>query len=252
MLRRGVDALAASWLPGDARVVIAPTGCAERVFARAAALGAERVLVMDAPGLRRLHADLDEAALRHPGARFLRRFRAPAREIARQEAEWTLATRVLVRGEYAAQILAAAGVAGVEIMPRPASTATIRAAAGQRVLLAGGGAARGGSIETLAALDELPGISLVLTPGEGLEPAHLLRHPRVRTATLAEREQLEGIDAVLAPAWCEAYPRELTLARRLGVARICTPQTAGPGDLVVARGDPAAVARALRACVKMQ
>jgi hypothetical protein len=154
-----------------------------------------------------------------------------------------MATRVVVRGAYARQRLVAAG-AHAELAP--GAVVPSRSFEGRRLYLAGGGAARGGSAEALAALDALPEIELVLTPGEGIEPPALMRHPRVRAATEAERERLEGVGVVIAPAWCESYSREIGLARRMGVPRIATEQAGGAGDVIVPRGDVGALVEAIR------
>jgi hypothetical protein len=89
-------------------------------------------------------------------------------------------------------------------------------------LLAGLAAARGGTHETLAALEGRPHLTLLVRPGEGTEPSSLLAHPRVRIASRSALERLEGVDAVLAPAWCETYPREVPLAIERAVPIIGT------------------------------
>jgi hypothetical protein len=253
--RRWIDALAARTVR-HASVVVAPSGAAELVFAAAPA-SCSKVLVYDLPCLRRLHQDLDAAAAVHPDARFLRRFRAPAREVARQEAERVLANRILVRGDYARQALVEDGapVEHVGALPdrqaRAIATPTARAPRGPRILLAGGGAARGGSYEALAALDQLPDATLVVSPGEGREPASLMQHPRVCASTAEERDALHGIDVVIAPAWCESYPAEVSLARAAGVPVVATAQAAGFGDAAIARGDAEALAAAIRRVTRL-
>lgn len=257
-LRRAVDRLAARMLDGQVAAVFAPNGAALRTFAAADARGVARFLVADLPSLRRLHADLDAAARVHPDARFLQRFRAPARVIARAEAEQVLATGVLARGDYARAALVAGGVPTARILrlpeplapsPPPARPPSVE----KRVLLAGPAAARNGSYEALAALDALPSLTLLVRAGEGLEPARLLAHPRVRRAAPDEIARLDGVAAVVAPAWCESYPAEVRRARAAGVPALTTPQAAGFADgdprAGLRAGDSAALAAALAAAV---
>ena len=280
LLRRAVGRLAAH-LVSDGRddrardqlvAVIAPSGAAERPFAQARSRGVARVLVEDLPGLRRLHADLDAAVRAHPDARFLSRYRAPARVVARNEAERVLATRILVRSDYARDALIDAGLAPGQLAALPeaalappdgahASARPARPAHEGRcmtILLAGPATARGGSYEALRVLDALPSLTLLVRAGEGLEPAALLAHPRVRRASARELTTLDGVDAVIAPAWCESHPPEVALARARGLPAITTRPAAGfasedphaqlvPGDVpslvaataraVAARGD---------------
>jgi len=248
MLLRGmVDALAARALPVDIQAVVAPSFAARRTFSVAQGRQALRLLLQDFPLLRQLHLDLDLAAQAWPTSRFVVRHRASAREVAAQEMEQVLADWLLVRGRYARTLLAGPGreekrVASLEALQavlggvgRPLPGEDPPALVGgprwrsplRQVLLAGLATARNGSFEALAALERLPALTLLIRAGEGLEPEGLLRHPRVRAATKAERQTLEGVDAVLAPAWCESYPEEIPLAAARGVPVIATARAAG-------------------------
>jgi hypothetical protein len=256
-----VDALASRALPREARMVIAPAFSARRTFATALRRDVTRVLVSDFPHLRRLHADLDLAARAHPTSRFLRRHRASASEIAHQEAEQVLANTILMRGRFAHEQLVSAGHSPNRLVPLQDASSIFggppRAAPPRvpsplgpvrRVLLAGLATARNGSNEALATLEQAPELTLLIRPGEGLEPKALLAHPRVRIATAAERA-LENVDAVLAPAWCESYPEELGRAVARGLPVIATARAAGwlPVDSFheVQPGDVVALVRAL-------
>jgi glycosyltransferase involved in cell wall biosynthesis len=112
-------------------------------------------------------------------------------------------------------------------------------------LLAGLAAARHGTCEALELLDSRPDIELRVRAGEGLEPAGLLDHPRVSRAS-----GLDGIDLVVAPAWCESYPAELAGAIARGIPVVGTRRAAGFVDLAgrgaeVPPGDTRALAAAL-------
>lgn len=243
LARRLVDALAARALPEGVKAVIAPSSSARRTFSAALQRKALRVLVADMPLLRQLHADLDLAARARPASRFLLRHRASAREVAAQEMEQVLADRILVRGRFAAEVLATAGhaarVAPVEALgavlrgeavasdARPQPAPALSRGTPRRVLLAGLATARNGSFEALAALERSPDVTLLVRTGEGLEPADLLQRPRVQVATEAERKSLEGVEAVLAPTWCESYPEEVTLAAARGIPVFATARAAG-------------------------
>jgi hypothetical protein len=252
--RAVVDRLAALWLPRDARVVVAPSCGAERVFAVAKQRGCETVLVHDLPCLRELHEDLDTASRRYRDSKFLRRYRAPRRTVVRQETERVLADRVLVNGACAENILAARGIAKermqrlVETTPSLAPRAR-RTVAAPALLLAGLAAARNGTHEALSAIDGRPDLTLLVRPGEGTEPLGLSSHPRVRAASKRVLETLEGIDGVLAPAWCESYPREVRLALAAGIPVIGTRCAVGdhPGARVIERGDERALRLAIDA-----
>ena len=253
--RAAVDRLAAARLPrvGDLRAVIAPAGAAERTFAAAARAGARTLLVDDLPSLRQLQEDLDGAALRHPDCRFLRRFRAGPAVLARQEVEWALADRILVRGAFARAVRTAAGVAAPRLIdwPDPLPAAGPREAARPtRALLAGLAAARHGTCEALALLDSRPDLELVVRAGEGLEPAGLIEHPRVRCARAGELARLDGIGLVVAPSWCESYPDEVARAASHGVPVIGTVRAAGHLDLDGLATEPGDV-RALSAAIDM-
>lgn len=254
--------LAGGRLPADVRLVLVPSGAAERTFAVARARGVATLLLHDLPVLRRLHDDLDAAARRHPDAPFLRRFRAPAREVARQEAERVLADRVVVRGAFARAALFEAGVPAARIVPggmvavaprRAAHPRSGRAAAA-RLLLAGLATTRSGTREALAALAGRRDVELLVRAGEGLDPPDLLDRPGVRRATRREAETLDGVTAVLAPAWCESYAPEVALAAARGVPVVATARAAGHVDLAqagaeVVPGDVEALRTAVEACV---
>jgi hypothetical protein len=254
--RAAVDRLAAARLARarDLRAVIAPSGAAERTFAAASRLGARTILLEDLPALRQLHDDLDAAADRHPDCRFLRRFRAAPATLARQEVEWAMADRLLVRGAFARAVRSAAGVADQRLInwpdPLPAADAARAAGRPTRVLLAGLAAARHGSCEALALLDLRPDLELVVRAGEGLEPAGLLEHPRVHRARPAELSGLDGIGMVLAPAWCESYPEEIARAVSHGVPVAGTVRAAGFVDLDGLAAEPGDVP-ALSAAIDM-
>ena len=258
--RAAVDRLAAARLAraGDLRAVIAPAGAAERTFAAASRAGARTLLVDDLPSLRQLQEDLDGAAERHPDCRFLRRFRAGPAVLARQEVEWALADRILVRGAFARAVRAAAGVAAARLVdwpdplpvncPRNAGPRT--AGHPTRVLLAGLAAARHGTCEALALVDSRPDLELVVRAGEGLEPAGLLDHPRVHSAGAGELSRLDGIGLVVAPSWCESYPDEVSRAVSNGVPVLGTVRATGFVDLEGLAIEPGDV-RALSAAIDM-
>ncbi len=272
--RRLLDRLAAAWLRRrgrGARVVIAPSFAARHVFAEARALGAETVLVQDLPALRQLHADLDEASERHPGFAFLRRYRAPTSALARQEAEWVLARRVLVRGRYAEHILTTAGVDPARITPLPMRKTSARLASRDgeegscRVLLAGLATARNGAAEAAEAARRMGATLLVRADdrlgavGSGrvsaaVEPADLLRRPGVEVASAGALTRLEGVDAVLAPAWVESYSAPVALAAAAGVRLVGTRRALGFANVrpeaVVAPGDVDAIVRALTGSIR--
>jgi hypothetical protein len=248
--RRVADRLAAPRLPEGARLVIAPSGAAERTFAAARARGVATLLLHDLPMLRRLHEDLDAAARRHPDAPFLRRFRAPARDVARQEVERVLADRVVVRGVFARSALLEAGVPAARIVasgespvaPRrltPAGPGSAPAPAHVRVLLAGLATTRSGTREALAAIAGRRGVELLVRAGEGLDPPGLPDRRDVRRATRREAETLDGVAAVLAPAWCESYAPEVALAAARGVPVVATARAAGHVDLARAGAEVA-------------
>jgi hypothetical protein len=195
------------------------------------------VLVEDLPSLRALHADLDEAVSRHPEESFLRNHRASAEDVARQEAERLLADELWVRSEFARERLLAAGLAPERIRELSAPSEGTRpsaqaprpkhgAPAHWVALLAGPALARSGLREALAALDARPQWTLWVRPAEGTDPK-LLEHPRVRAVSAEELRTLHGADAVLAPAWCESHPPELTRAAALGLLIIATDRAAG-------------------------
>lgn len=226
--RATADAIASELLPRELTAIIAPSSASRRSFARAARSHprATRTWIQDLPVLDALHADLDRAARVHPESAFLRRYRAPHSAVARQRAEWTLATSVLAKGPYAARALAAHGCATpTTITTTQVTPSPLRAVSREgpiTLLLAGFAAARNGSHEALAALDAIPDATLLVRRGEGSEPRALFDHPRVRESTERERESLEGIDVVLSPAVCEGYAPEVARAIERGVRVIST------------------------------
>ncbi len=219
--RAAVDAMASRALPAHTTAILAPSGAARLTFARALSLGHSitRTVIQDTPVLSALHRDLDRALAAHPDSAFLRRFRADHRTIARQRAEWLLATSVRARGRYAARALRDDCCPCAIEEPTPvARRAVITGTDAPRViLLAGFAAARNGTHEALALLDSLPDATLLVRRGEGSEPRALFEHPRVRESTERERTTLDGVDLVYAPAWCESYPPEISLALERGV-----------------------------------
>ncbi|WP_394851084.1 hypothetical protein [Pendulispora rubella] len=258
--RRGADAWAARTLEATLQTgaeVTAPTCGALGTFAEARRRGLRTVLMHDLPMLRPMHADLDRAALVHPRCAFLRRYRAPASMVARQEAEYVLADVIHVRGHFAREQLMARGIpaARLRALPSPEGPMpTRRAGNGQNMhrvmLLAGLATARNGTMELRAALAAQPRWTAVVRAGEGLDPPDLLAHPRIRVATRAEIERLDGIDVVVAPSWCESHAPEVARAAWLGVPVVATHRAAGFIDLAVAGveiapGDAAGLAAAL-------
>lgn len=255
-LRQQLDRLAARWLPDDVEAVYAPSFCARRTFAEAARRPAPITchLVEDLPDLRRLHADLDMAAAAHPDARFLRRHRATPQQVATQQSERVLADVLHVRGHFARDLRIADGHPPERIRlmaSSPVQPAARRTPNGSDpvLLLAGLATARSGTYEAVAALDALPNATLLVHPGEGLEPPDLLRHPRVR-AVARDRAPLDGVDVVLAPTWCEAHVPVLDIAAARGVPIVATLRAAGAIDLAsagtaVEPGDGEALARAV-------
>jgi hypothetical protein len=239
-IRRLADRLASHRLAGETEVVYAPSLAARRTFA--VAHRGERhvrcILVEDLPDLGRLHDDLDRAALAHPEARFLRRYRADRSQIVRQAAERVLADRVLVRSEFSRDALVSSGVdpARIELISEPVPVGARRPIDRSRptVLLAGLATARAGLFEALALLEWLPEATLVVRAGEGLEPVDALDRAEVRQGTAAELDRLEGIDLVLAPSWCEVDLPQVALAARMGIAVVATDRAAGRVDLTIA------------------
>lgn len=257
-LRRVTGELAARWIPPNCDALIAPTLAARAPFAVAARRSIATLLVEDVPSLRALHADLDEASRRHPEAPFLRRFRASPAVIAEQEAERVLARVALVRGHHARSLLTNRAAGDVLDLPSSAATATrptAQHAGPKRLLLAGIAAARHGTFEALEAVRGLP-VELLVRVGEGTEPRDLLDRGGVRASTRDERETLAGVDAVLAPSWCESHVPEVSLAASMGVPVVATRRGAGLVDLAlsgieVPPGDAAALASAVERALAM-
>jgi hypothetical protein len=260
--RRLADGMAAWWLEHlrrDVTLVVAPSLAARRTFAAAAARALPRVLLEDLPGLRELHDDLDRASRRWPDSHLLRRYRAPAALVARQEAERVLADLVVVGGRFAERERRGRGLPPerIAILPRAdhgvgsaAAGHVLHDRAGPNILLAGSAAARHGVFEALEATRMIPGATLLVRPGEGAETAALQANPQVRLASTEERERLSGVDLVLAPAWCECYPPEVPLAARLALPVVASGRAAGTVDLAragaeVPPGDVPAIVQAI-------
>jgi hypothetical protein len=230
--RAAVDALASRYLPREVTELLAPSGAARASFAKALSLprAIERTLIQDTPVLPALHADLDRAATLHPESVFLRRYRATHETVARQRAEWQLATAVRARGAYAAESLRAWGCTAAITEPTPLARPallTVQPAAVRAILLAGLAAARNGTHEALQLLDALPDATLLVRRAEGSEPRALFDHPRVRESTARERSALDGVDLVVAPGLCEGYSPEVSLAIERGVPLVATHRARG-------------------------
>lgn len=253
-LRALVDRVAARWLASrgrNVRALFAPSCAAQHGLAVAARQGAAGFLIEDLPDIRGLHADLDAAARAHPGCAFLQRYRASRAVIVRQEAERALAGTLLVRGLHArhereraghdpARVLALPEIGAPDAGARERMRASVAPAGRKQVLLAGLAAARHGTMEALAAVAARPHVTLLVFPGEGMEPADLLAHPQVAVAGEDQRRHLRDVDQVLAPAWCEAYLDAVAAAGAMGVPVVATQRAAGwvtpaheiaPGDV---------------------
>ncbi|MDC0711520.1 glycosyltransferase [Stigmatella sp. ncwal1] len=254
-LRRRVAQATAALLPEGVETVVAPSLCARELFAAARRQGARCVLIEDLPFLRALHADLDEAAFRHPEESFLRNHRASAEDVARQEAERVLADECWVRSAFSRERLLRDGHASERIrdLHLPA-VAVSRGEAAQKeaeaspvALLAGPALARGGLREALAALEARPGWHLWVRPTEGTDVA-VLKHPRVQRVTEQVQRTLRGVDVVLAPSWCESHPSEVATAMAWGIPVIATDRASGFHEChTVPRGNVAALVMELDA-----
>lgn len=258
-LRHAVDRRAARRVSPTTRAVFASSCSAQRTFAAARRVNAaiRCVLVEDLPDLRRLHADLDRAAAAHPEARFLRRYRARRSEVIRQQAERVLANTIIVRSTYAYRCRIEDGVTPERLLRLDASPPfgprrppNTRAPV---ILLAGLASARAGLFETLELLDHIPGARLVLRVGEGLEPVGALDRPNVRAGTTTEIRDLDGIDIVVAPSWCEAELPQLAVAALRGLPIVATTRAAGLFDQtaisVVEPGDAAGLVSAVLSAI---
>lgn len=242
--RAAADALAARWLPTAATLVIAPSLAARRTLALAQSRGQRTALLEDLPSFRELHADLDAAATRWPDSTFLRRFRAPAAWVAEQESERVLADALIVRSTYAQRHRSHAIVATLT-GARVLAPALPRVRA-RTILLAGSAAARLGTNELLAAIADRPDTTLLVQIGEAMEPRDLLTRPNVRAATPAERDRLEGVDLVAAPALCETHCPQLARAAARGIPIVATDRAAGCLPIAtIPVGDIAALRAAL-------
>jgi hypothetical protein len=240
-------------LPARVEMVAAPSLCAREIFAVARRRGARCVLIEDLPSLRQLHADLDEAAARHPEEAFLRNHRASAADVARQEAERVLADEIWVRGGFSRERLLAAGcpkerLRELRSLEEPSPRVDARVEREERVaLLAGPALARSGLNEALEVLEARPRWRLWVRPTEGTD-SRRLEHPRVVRVTEATQRGLQGVDAVLALSWCESHPAEVTLAAARGIPVIATDRASGFVSCQrVPRGDVSAVLAALDA-----
>jgi hypothetical protein len=221
-------------LVGRYERVVAPSTAALELFSEARALGVRTVLVEDIPDMRGLHRDLDAAAARHPDAALLRRFRAPSELVARQEQERLLADRRLVFSALGLARDSGAEPISTELNPARDGAPS----AGRTVLLAGPPLARAGVIEAARAC-EVAGLRLVARSCETKDAA-------VEVASEAELA-LQGVAAVLAPAWAESWPRVTLDAARCGIPVIATAQGAGLAPYeAVACGDVDGLVAALQ------
>lgn len=222
-LRRAFDAIVSAKTFGHVTHVFAPSLSALRVFAKAR--HAERVLLLDLPLLRHLHADLDAAALAVPSAPFLQNYRAKASFVVRQEEELVLASRVLVTSRLARQRLRKRGVASerLGVLPLPARPRRlVHEPTSPHVLLAGTTASRFGLEIALAAIEQVPGVVLCARRGPG-SCESMLRHPRLR---LFEHEP-PAVRAVITPAWVESFAAETGAAAAAGIPVIATDRALG-------------------------
>lgn len=222
-LRRAFDALVATQRMTHLTHVFAPSLSALKVFAKAR--HAERVLLLDLPLLRHLHADLDAAALAVPTAPFLQNYRAKASFVVRQEEELVLSTRVLVTSRLTRQRLRKRGVASerLGVLPLPARPRQLRyEPTSPHVLLAGTSASRFGLELALAAIEQLPDAVLCARRGPGSCEA-MLAHPRLR---LFEHEP-PAVRAVIAPAWVESFAAETGAAAAAGIPIVATDRALG-------------------------
>ncbi|MDP1916041.1 MAG: hypothetical protein Q8L14_07340 [Myxococcales bacterium] len=222
-LRRAFDAIVSTKTFGHVTHVFAPSLSALRVFAKARHV--ERVLLLDLPLLRYLHADLDAAALAVPTAPFLQNYRAKASFVVRQEEELVLASRVLVTSRLTRQRLRKRGVASerLGVLPMPARPGQVQyEPTSPHVLLAGTTASRFGLEIALAAIDQLPGIVLCARRGPGSSES-MLRHPRLR---LFEHEP-PAVRAVIAPAWVESFAAETGAAAAASIPVVATDRALG-------------------------
>jgi glycosyltransferase involved in cell wall biosynthesis len=206
-----------------ADTVIAPSCAARALFA--AAPQAKKILLLDMPGLRALHDDLDLAAAHNARSVYLNRYRAPDWVLVNQEVEWQLADEIHVRGRFVQDLLIARGIPEdkIQFVPQrieqPVARKEGRAGSQVRVLLAGLASARHGTHELLSALHERPWLEIYARSGEGCEPAEFVQHPRVHRAT---KESLAEVDAVVVPSFCETYLPELRQAKASGIPVIAT------------------------------
>lgn len=222
--RQAVGAWVAPRLPKGCTHVYAPSFAARRVFSTAQQLGAQTHLLEDLPDLRRLGIELDQASAAHPSAALLRRHRARGSDLATQQAERELASQVFVPS--ADRVLTEK-----RCLPMPhaqvlRSTAGPLASTASTVLLSGIPVARSGTHEALQALEKLPHLTLLIRASQATEPPSLLIHPRVRIATDAEL-RLEGVDAVIAPAWVQSCHPLLEAAVARGLPVVATRRAAG-------------------------
>lgn len=247
--RQAVGAWVASRLPRDCTHVYAPSFAARRVFSAAQEVGAQTHLLEDLPDLRRLGVELDQASAAHPQAVLLRRHRARGADLATQQAERELASEVFVPS--ADRVLAEKRCAPMPCLPSAhAIQGRRQTSASPRVLLSGLPVARSGTYEALEALEAFPKITLLVRPSQVVEPAELLKHPQVRLAT-PEELALEGVDAVIAPAWVQSTHPLLVDALALGLPVVATRRAAGwlglDPDRLLAQPEGKALVHALAA-----
>ncbi len=263
-LRQALDALVSLWIPKSVTHVFAPSLCALRTFAKT---NAEKVLLEDLPGLRQLHADLDVAHRALPSCAILHNFRAPDPAVIRQEQEAVLANRVLAQGHFARARLLRQGVAREKAgaLPSPRIDAPFNFDPDARaVCFAGTTAVRAGLEVALAAIDQVPGITIYARRAEGsFGPS--LAHPRLRLLSgpqnfvapvLPERSRgavwlshapldfargerggqvsqqhaehpVPTVRGVLAPAWVECRSPEVEAAARAEIPLLATRRALG-------------------------
>lgn len=173
--RFALRGLAARWATaGPEDEVVAPSLAALELFARHPG---RKILLLDLPLLRELHADLDAAATANPSSQFLHRYRASRDIVVRQEQELALANEVWVRGAHAATLLERRGLPW-KPLPTINDSAPTNPPRGNGILLAGLASARHGLPELLRVVEAHRDWRLHLRCGPGTEPANLLDHLR--------------------------------------------------------------------------
>lgn len=245
--RFALRALASRWAReriSEQGEVVAPSLAALELFATHPG---RKVLMMDLPLLRQLHADLDRAATMAPHP-FLHRFRATREILVRQEQELALADEIWVRGRFLAELLRARGLKCEPLPDSPPTPAPQARSRGTGILMAGTPvAARHGTQLMLRVLQAHPRWTLHLrgkpeSPGVACE---LRAHPQVRWT-----DGWEQIGVVAAPSWVECYPPEVAEGFARGLPVIATSRAAGFTPVrEVPPGDALALELALMECL---